>query len=150
MIPLRYGLGNVDWQQRINWEELRKKRVERANQFMDKYGLGSAMVFNHDRRRYLSSVWTHPYSRAVPYNFVLLIKGDGFPYVPVESFLDAGRVAEDCPWLKGKLVDEKALLQPRMSRYRPDADAKIQFATCAKQVKGLLEKTRCRRYAHVH
>ena len=140
MIPLRYGLGNVDWQQRINWEELRKKRVERANQFMEKYGLGAAMVFNHDRRRYLSSVWNHPYARALPANFVLLIKGDGFPYVPVESYLDAGRVAEDCPWLEGKLLDEKALLQPKMYRYRPDAEAKEQFATCAKQVKGLLEK----------
>jgi hypothetical protein len=25
-IPLLYGTGNVDWQQRINWDELRKKR----------------------------------------------------------------------------------------------------------------------------
>jgi len=59
-IPLRFGQGNVDWQQRINWEELRKKRVDRAQKFMGKWGIGSAIVFNHDRRRYLSSVWTHP------------------------------------------------------------------------------------------
>lgn len=85
MIPLRYGLGNVDWQQRINWEELRKKRVDRANQFMEKYGIGAAIVYNHDRTRYLSSVWNHPYGRGLPYNFVLLIRDNGFPYVPVEK-----------------------------------------------------------------
>jgi len=46
MMPLRYGLGNVDWQQRINREQLRKKRVDRADQFMKKYGIGTASVFN--------------------------------------------------------------------------------------------------------
>lgn len=139
-VPLRFGQGNVDWQQRIDWDNLRKKRVDRAQQYMDKYGIGSAIVYNWDRRRYLSSVWNHPYSRGMPYNFVLLIKDQGFPYVPVEKNLDAGRVAEDCPWLEGKLVDEDALLQPRMTRYRPDNEAREQYATSARQVKELLEK----------
>ncbi len=49
MIPLRFGQGNVDWQQRINWEELRKKRVDRAHKFMAKYGIGSAIVTVDDR-----------------------------------------------------------------------------------------------------
>src|SRR3990172_1344503 len=119
MIPLRFGLGNVDWQQRINWEELRRKRVERAQQFMAKYGIGSAIVYNHDRRRYLSSVWNHPYGKHLPYNFVLFIKDAGFPYVPVEEKLDMQRVKEDCPWLEGKLVTEHELLQPKIYRFMP-------------------------------
>ena len=82
-LPLRFGLGNVDWQQRINWEELRKKRVAKAHQFMTKYGIGSAIVYNHDRKRYLSSVWNHPYGKHLPHTFVLLIRDAGFPYVSV-------------------------------------------------------------------
>src|SRR5271157_923158 len=81
MIPLRFGQGNVDWQQRINWEELRKKRVEKAQAYMAKYGIGSAIVYNHDRKRYLTSLWNHPYSKHVPFHFALFVKDAGFPYV---------------------------------------------------------------------
>lgn len=139
MIPQRFGLGNVDWQQRINWDELRKKRIERANRFMDKYGIGAAIVYNHDRKRYLSSVWNHPYSKHVPYSFVLFIRDAGFPYVPVRD-IDVGRVVEDCPWLEGRLVSESELLQLKPYRYRPADRAKKDWATTARQVKGLLEK----------
>ncbi len=140
MIPLRFGQGNVDWQQRINWEELRKKRVDRAQQFMAKYGIGSAIVYNHDRRRYLSSVWNHPYGKHLPYNFVLLIRDAGFPYVPVRKEVDARRVKEDCPWLEGRLLTEDEFFQPRPYRYQEPEAAKKQWATTAKHVKALLKK----------
>ena len=139
MVPQRFGLGNVDWQQRINWEELRKKRVERANQFMEKHGVGSAIVYNHDRRRYLSSVWNHPYGKALPYCFVLMIRGAGFPYVPVRD-IDAKRVQEDCPWLEGRLLYEHELLQLKPYRYRDPEIAKTNWTTTARQIKGLLKK----------
>lgn len=140
MLPLRFGQGNVDWQQRINWEELRKKRVERAHKFMAKWGIGSAIIYNHDRRRYLSSVWTHPYGKHLPYNFVLFIRDAGFPYVPVEKDVDAQRVIEDCPWLKGRIVTEDELLQPKPYRYMPPEEAKRKWAITAKQVKGFLKR----------
>jgi Xaa-Pro aminopeptidase len=140
MIPLRYGLGNVDWQQRINWEDLRKRRVERANQFLAKYCIGAALVYNHDRKRYLTGVWNHPYERAIPGTFCLFVRDNGFPYVPVETHLDADRVTEDCPWLEGKLLNEHELLQPRLTRYRTDSLLKEQYSTCARQVKELLKK----------
>jgi Xaa-Pro aminopeptidase len=139
-VPLRFGQGNVDWQQRINWEELRKKRVARAHQFMAKHGIGAAIIYNHDRRRYLSSVWNHPYGKHLPYNFVLLVRDAGFPYVPVREEVDAGRVREDCPWLEGRLLTEKEFFQPRPYRYQEPAAAKKMWGTTAKQVKALLKK----------
>lgn len=135
---LRYGLGNLDWQQRVDWQDLRVKRVQRAHQFLNKHGIGAAIVFNWDRRRYLSSCWNHPYSRALPYNFCLLIRDQGFPFVPVERDLDQARVMEDCPWLEGKLLNEYQLLQPRMYRYSPQDKALQDYALCASQVKKLL------------
>jgi len=139
-IPLRFGQGNVDWQQRVNWEELRKKRVDRAQKFMAKWGIGSAIVYNHDRRRYLSSMWSHPYGKHIPYNFVVLVKDAGFPYVPIEKKVDGPRVKEDCPWLEGRLLTEHELLQPKPYRFMPPEEAKKLWATTAKQVKGLLKK----------
>lgn len=138
-LPLRFGQGNVDWQQRINWEELRKKRVARAQEFMAKYGIGAAIVCSHDRKRYISSVWNHPYAKHVPRNFYLLVGGAGFPYVPIKE-TDAGRVKEDCPWLEGRLLTEKELLQPKQQKYQVPEKAKEQWATTAKQIKSLLKK----------
>jgi len=139
MISQRFGLGNVDWQQRINWEALREKRIERANQFMAKYGIGSAIVYNHDRKRYLSSLWNHPYSRGLAWNFVLMIRDAGFPYVEAME-IDEKRVKEDCPWLEGRMLNHDHLLQPRPGRYKTPEVANKQWSITAKQIKKLLKK----------
>ena len=141
-IPLLFGQGNVDWQQRINWEELRKKRVNRAQQFMSKWGIGSAIVYNHDRRRYLSSVWNHPYGKHLPRDFVLLVKDAGFPYIPLRKDQDAQNVANNCPWLAERIITEEELVSPRMYQYMPPEDAKRQYAAMAKQIRAVLTKHR--------
>jgi len=141
-IPLLFGQGNVDWQQRVNWEELRKKRVDRAQKFMAKWGIGAAIIYNHDRKRYLSSVWNHPYAKAIPRNFVLFVKDAGFPYMMVRNDHDAQQVKNDAPWLAGRLLDEKELSSPRPIRYAPPNEAKEMWATAAKQIKALLVKHR--------
>jgi hypothetical protein len=35
---------------------------------MAKWGIGSAIVSDHDRRGYLSSVWIHPYRKHIPFS----------------------------------------------------------------------------------
>lgn len=139
-LPLRFGQGNVDWQQRINWEELRKKRVDRAQKFMAKWGIGSAVLYNHDRKRYLSSVWNHPYGKHIPHDFALFVRDAGFPYVTARKETDYSRVEEDCPWLAGRIITDRELLQPRPYRFAPPEEAKRQWATTAKQIKTLLKK----------
>lgn len=140
MTSQRFGHGNVDWQQRINWEELRKKRVNRAHAFLAKYGLGSAIVYNHDRKRYLTSLWNHPYEKHLPASFVLLVRDAGFPYTPYTKNHDGPRVMEDATWLEGRLLNQEELLQPRLYRYQEAGVAAQQWATTAKQIKDLLRR----------
>jgi Xaa-Pro aminopeptidase len=140
MLPLRFGKGNVDWQARINFDQLREKRVEKAQQFMAKYGIGSAIIYNHDRRRYVSYPWNHPYAKQVPAYFALLIRGAGFPYLTLHKGVDYEPVQEDCPWLEGRILTEKELLQPRTYRYTTPEIVKKQYPKAANQIKGLLEK----------
>ncbi len=45
------GKTNVDWQQRIDFDRLRKDRIARANQMLHKHGIGAAIVYNWDSRR---------------------------------------------------------------------------------------------------
>ena len=133
MVAQRFGLGNVDWQQRIDWNDLRLKRVNRAQEFLAKHGLGAAMVYNHDRKRYLSSVWNHPYAKQIPDNFALFIREAGFPYVHVGE-IDVGRVREDCPWMEGRLLDDNELLQPNITRFHTPEKAKSNWATSASRI----------------
>ena len=140
MLPLRFGKGNVDWQQRINFDELRKKRIDRAQKYMAKYGIGAAIVYNHDRRRYLSYPWTHVYGKQTPSYFALFIRDAGFPYVSVHGSLDGPQVRQDCPWLEGRILDEKEFYQPRTYRYMTPEIKKKRYSTCANHVKGLLKK----------
>ena len=136
----RYGTGNVDWQQRIDWDALRRKRVERAHQFMAKHGIGAALIYNHDRKRYLSAVWNHPYARHVPRDFVLFVRDAGFPYVSVSKHTDQSRVVEDCPWLEGRLMTEGELFNPRIYRFQSASEANRKYTLTVSQIKGILKK----------
>ena len=108
------GKSAVDWQQRLNFDRLRTDRVARANSMLHKYGLGAAIVYNWDTRRYLSALWNHPYSRHLPYDHVLFVRDAGFPYTHVTKGLDERQVARDCPWLEGRLIaDPVGGLGPR-------------------------------------
>lgn len=140
-IPLLYGSGNVDWQQRINWDELRRKRVARAHQYLAKHGIGAAIVYNHDRKRYLSGIFNHAYGKHVPHDFALLIRGAGFPYFSVVTRNnDRARLQRECPWMEGRLLSEEELVNPHILRYQPAAEAEREYAKHAAQVLGLMKK----------
>ena len=54
VIPLRFGTGNVDWQQRINWEELRKKRMERSTGTAEKEENGTGAEIHGQVENWIS------------------------------------------------------------------------------------------------
>ena len=43
-----FGIAGLDWQQRVNWDRLRKYRTERARERMKAHGLGAMLL--HVRR----------------------------------------------------------------------------------------------------
>lgn len=100
MPRLMFGPGSVDYETRIDWEALRKKRVDRANKFMTKYGIGSAIVYQSDRARYLAGIPAHPYSVQTPKTFLLFIKDAGFPYMQADEMVYSS-IKANCPWLEG-------------------------------------------------
>src|SRR5205085_11339485 len=38
-----FGIGGLDWQQRVNWDRMRKYRLERARERMKAHGLGAIL-----------------------------------------------------------------------------------------------------------
>jgi len=71
---MSFGKMAVDWEQRVDFDKLRRERVEKANKKLQEYGIGSAMVFQFESRRYLSSWFAHPYGRHLPQEYMLFIK----------------------------------------------------------------------------
>ncbi len=134
-----YGKMAVDWHPGINFDKLRKERLARANEMMHKYGIGAAIVYSWDSRRYLSSVWNHPYSRHIPFYYALLIRDAGFPYIHVAR-LDAAQVARDCPWLEGRLIEDWEHGVSRVNHWLPDSEAEELWKRNAQEIIGILKE----------
>lgn len=138
---MQYGPYAVDYEHRpYNPERMRRERVERAQASLKKHGLGAVILFDFDYHRYLGYYSFHQYCRRRLGHFVLLIEGEGFPYVPEDHYhgnWDQLRM----PWFEGKMVLETSkafTLQqglPDHPDYIPGESDKI-----VAEVKALLEK----------
>ena len=138
---MQYGNYAVDYEYRpYNPERMRNERVARAQAALKKHGLGAVILFDYDYHRYLGYYSFHQYARRRLGHFVLLVEGQGFPYVPHDHYhgtWDQSRM----PWFEGKMVLETAkafTLQqgvPDHPDYIPGEMDKI-----VAEAKGLLKK----------
>lgn len=135
-----WGKSAVDWQQRVDFDRLRKDRIAKAHQKLNKYGIGAAIVFNWDSQRWLSDNWNHPYTKHVPWRFILMVKDAGFPYVPTVKDFDDVQVIKDAPWLKDRIVTQDVLAQPEIIKLRPWEDAAKRWANVVGQIKTIMKK----------
>ena len=100
---LAYGTMGVDWQERINWEKLRRERTSRGFAFMKQHGYAAFILTLGENQRYMTHL--HPGCIA---GFVA--GGAGFSLVMAEhqedtcSWMTEGGIARQtqfhCPWLK--------------------------------------------------
>ena len=57
-----YGTMAVDWEERINFERLRKERLDRAKALLEKSDMGALLCFDMNNVRYITA--THKIGRA--------------------------------------------------------------------------------------
>src|SRR5215813_4802984 len=70
------GMVGLDWQQRINWDRLRKYRLERARARMKAAGLGAMLLMYDENVRYVTSTLTPGWNRLKPgLRYAVLIEG---------------------------------------------------------------------------
>ena len=96
---MRYGLNNVDWEERWNPERMRRERLERARQAMKAHGLDALLCFTPSNIRYITG--TRGVTLPALHRHCLLIK-DEDPIL-FEFGGDVGRVKENAPWMKDKI-----------------------------------------------
>ena len=107
-----FGVLSTDWKEGINWDAVRKWRLERAHKAMKRHGLGALLLFYDENMRYVSSTLTPGWNRLKPgLRYVVLIEdqppivyeqGDlGFhlevhnPWIPKEN------IRYSYAWIKG-------------------------------------------------
>ncbi len=93
-----FGSVGTDWQQKVNWDRVRKYRVERARQMMKKHGLGALLCMYDENCRYITGTLTPGWNRLKPGLKYGLLCGDGDPIVFEQG--DIGmQVERHAPWL---------------------------------------------------
>jgi len=136
----KWGKNAVDWQQRVDFDRLRGDRIRKGNEMLHKHGLGAAVVFNWDSRRWLTSAWSHPYEKHIACKFILFIRDAGFPYMTAIKGFDDQQLVEDSPWLEGRVVTHDVLSQPEIIKMRAVDDSRTRWKRTAQQIKSLMKQ----------
>jgi Xaa-Pro aminopeptidase len=92
-----YGTMAVDWEQRVDFDRLRRERLARAKAELEKSELGALLCFDMNNVRYLTATHIGTWAQDKANRFTLLPRGD-------EPILwDFGSAARHhqlyCPWL---------------------------------------------------
>jgi Xaa-Pro aminopeptidase len=97
-----HGQDGVDWQERVNFERLRKERLERARSMMKKHGLGALICFNGENIRYITSTWQGNWKANIFVRYCVLPE-NGEPVLFETVGADMECAIIDAPWLKGRI-----------------------------------------------
>ena len=93
-----FGIGGVDWQERINWDRLRTYRLESARARMKAHGLGAMLCMYDENVRYITSTLTPGWNRLKPGLRYALLCGDGAPVLFEQG--DIGeQIKRHTPWI---------------------------------------------------
>src|SRR2546428_3498629 len=93
-----FGTVGVDWQERVNWDRLRKYRLERARERMKAHNLGALLLMYDENVRYVTSTLTPGWNRLKPGLRYALLCGDGPPVLFEQG--DIGfQIQRHAPWI---------------------------------------------------
>ena len=67
-----YGTMAVDWEQRIDFDRLRRQRLERAKQLLKKSEMGALLCFDMNNVRYLTATHIGTWAQDKVNRFTLL------------------------------------------------------------------------------
>jgi Xaa-Pro aminopeptidase len=139
---MQYGRFAVDYEYRpYNPERMRNERVARAQAALKKWGLGAMILYDYDYHRYLGYYSFHQYARRRLGAYVLLIQGQGFPYVAIDHVNGAWETPR-LAWFEGKMVLKTSRVYHQLEQGLPDAPDFMPrcFDETAAEIKSLLKK----------
>jgi len=127
-----HGTMAVDWENRIDFDRLRRERLAKAKALLKKSEMGALLCFDMNNVRYLTSTHIGTWAQDKANRFTLLPQND-------EPILwDFGSAAkhhqQNCPWLDGRSFSGISVLRGAMTPEMGRAEA------VAKKIRIELEK----------
>jgi Xaa-Pro aminopeptidase len=96
-----YGQYAVDWEKRIEMQELVEKRCDRARQKMKEHGLGALVLFRHEWIRYVSGLWPGMHQTGEKLLRYCVLAGDDDPIMFETPGIDL-----ECQKLASRLITD--------------------------------------------
>ncbi|HMD18213.1 MAG TPA: hypothetical protein VKH18_16220, partial [Terriglobales bacterium] len=108
-----YGTMAVDWENRVDFDRLRRERLTRAKELLAKSEMGALLCFDMNNVRYLTATHIGTWAQDKANRFTLLPQND-------EPILwDFGSAAKhhqlNCPWLDGRSRPGISMLRGAMT-----------------------------------
>ncbi|HEV2202144.1 MAG TPA: M24 family metallopeptidase [Bryobacteraceae bacterium] len=133
-----YGTMGVDWEQRVDYDRLRKQRLAKAKEALAKSEMGSLLCFDMNNVRYLTATHIGTWAQDKISRFTLLPQGD-------EPILwDFGSAARhhqlNCPWLGERSRPGISLLRGAMSPEMGRAENVAKKIKIELEMRGLLHE----------
>jgi Xaa-Pro aminopeptidase len=98
-IRMRYGTMGVDFEERVNFDRLRKERLEKAKAALKASGLGSLVCYDFDNIRYITGTTIGEWCRNKMNRYCILpIDGEPLLFDPATP---AKKIS--CPWIADRV-----------------------------------------------
>lgn len=97
-----YSTTGTDWQARVDFDRMRKDRLNRARMMMEKHDLGAVVCFVGENIRYITSVYQGNWKNNIFIRYCVLPRGgDPVLFETAGSDMECAKI--DAPWLKGNI-----------------------------------------------
>jgi len=97
-----YSTTGTDWQARVDFDRMRKDRLNRARMMMEKHDLGAVVCFVGENIRYITSVYQGNWKNNIFIRYCVLPRGgDPVLFETAGSDMECAKI--DAPWLNGNI-----------------------------------------------
>jgi Xaa-Pro aminopeptidase len=97
-----FSLTGADWQDRVNFDRLRKERLARAKKQMEIHDLGALVVYDGANVRYLTSSFQGNWKYNIFIRYAVLCRGaEPILFETAGSDLECAKI--DLPWMEGRI-----------------------------------------------
>jgi Xaa-Pro aminopeptidase len=97
-----YSTTATDWQARVDFDRLRRDRLARARQMLEKEDLGAVVCFVGENVRYITSVYQGNWKNNIFIRYCVLPRnGEPVLFETAGSDLECAKI--DAPWLNGNI-----------------------------------------------
>ena len=97
-----YSQTSTDWQQRVDFDRLRRERLARAQAALEEHDLGAVILFVGENIRYVTGTFQGNWKHNIFIRYAVLTRGgDPVLFETVGSDMECARL--DAPWLNGNI-----------------------------------------------